>query len=448
MFRISYQYISFTQARARVLKKSLKAGSEISEPVGEIHLQKEERILALLCLNRPQEISHICWGRKGDKAGTALTKLNFDRVEEISPIDVKEILESWEWDKFVAFFNMKRIYRSSDDCSEVIQKLREEFPDVNTYIQQSIIDYTIIDELPSHSSAIVRQEHDATEMVIRVAGMTPRHAYQWSPSKQGRTQVSSFFSGLAPAKYEEDDIVRWDLDKIPGLDVLKKYVNGHFVLSDGKNTLHTFHANKNALEHTLGVDLIYFNEQHKSFTLVQYKMAKPQGKTHILRFPDEQLTEEIERMDMLGEILTDEEAKSSTSPAENYRIIHSPFFLKICPQDRFDPDANEQVKGMILPLDMWKEIEKDSTGRFEGPRGGSLLSFDNCPRHFDNTKFISLIQDGWIGTTTISREFLEAVVVEIINSKKSLIFASKIKMLPEDKKKTKTRRRRKKKSKG
>jgi hypothetical protein len=65
-----------------------------------------------------------------------------------------------------------------------------------------------------------------------------------------------------------------------------------------------------------------------------------------------------------------------------------------------------------------------------GALGGRLLSFDNCPRYFDNTRFIALLQEGWFGTSSDSQDLLETIITEIINSKRSVILAARISDLP------------------
>jgi hypothetical protein len=260
MFLIAYQYLNPAQKRVNTLFKHFKQGNEISEPVKEIVLLPGERILVFLCLRNREVISHVCWGRKGNSAGTRLTKLNFERLEEISPINVKSLVERPEWTKFAEFFGEREVFRSASKCERFIASIRKEFVDVEDYIERSIADYSLIDKLTPNELSIVRQEHDATEMALRIANMVPRRVYQWSPSGQGKKVITSFFTGLKPESLLEDDVVRWELHKIPVFEVINQKIFGHYVLRDGDNVLHAFHANKNALEKTMGVDLIYFNE--------------------------------------------------------------------------------------------------------------------------------------------------------------------------------------------
>ncbi len=433
MFDIAVHYLNPSQSRANTLRKTIGAAEEISEAVREINLRPGERLLGFLCLRNRDVISHVCWGRRGHKAATQLRRLNLDSPKEISPINVSELRSREGWSEFIRFFDGRDVFYSADDSREFVAKMRAECQDVDLFIKAAETDYGLIDELTQDEIQIVRQEHDAVEMALRIANMTPRKSYRWSPSQQGKTAITSFFTGLEPASHMEDDVVRWDVARIPGYDLLRETVFGHYVLEDGGTILHTFHANKNALEHTLGVDLIYFNEQHESFVLVQYKMAEPQGNTHVFRFPDKQLEKEIDRMDRTMEVLANEVAAATNqSAAFDFRLTASPFFLKICPRDAFEPDENEQVKGMIIPLDMWKAVTADTTNKFLGPAGGGILSFDNCPRYFDNTQFISIMQSGWVGTSSVARSFLEQVITEIVNSGKSLVLAAKLRSRKEE----------------
>ncbi|MBY3188797.1 hypothetical protein [Rhizobium laguerreae] len=426
MFQIAVHYLNPPQTRANTLHKAAKKGEEISEAVNDITLEPGERLLDFMCLKKREVISHICWSRRGQRAATQLRRLNLDAPEEISPIDVVDLLQKRGWAKFRPFFEGRDVFHSSEDSADFVAKMRATFPDVERFIKEAETDYGLIDELDQHSVEVVRQEHDAVEMALRIANIIPRNAYQWSPSKRGVSKINSFFTGLKPASLLEDDVVRWDLNKIPGFNTIDDAVFGHYVLGNGSNILHTFHANKNALEKTLGVDLIYFNEQHENFALVQYKMAEQQGDTHVFRFPNQQLTLEIQRMDQVMAVLQGSGVANAGTPAHDFRLADSPFFLKFCPRDGFEPDENEQIRGMIIPLSMWKLIEDDKSNMFLGPAGGSILSFDNCPRYLDNTQFISMFQDGWLGTISNHRGFLEKVITEIINSGRSLILAAKL----------------------
>lgn len=445
MFVVGYQYINPTESRSRTLRRHLKQGHDISEAVNDFKVFNSERVAVLLCLKQRHVISHIAWGRVGQVAATERRKLNLDDVTEITPIDTVQLITEAPWDTYTSFFPNRQIFKNYVEASDFLADLRKAFPEINDFISQPEEDERLIQELPVRERSLVRMEHDAVEMITRVADLTPRDVIDWSPTKQNESSISSFFSGIQKIRMSEDDVARWDVRHVPGHEILKEHVFGHYLLSDGKTNLLTFHANKNALEHTIGVDLIYYSERNSSFTLVQYKMGEWDGEDHIFRFPNPQLTTEISRMDRISSYLKN--GNKLDVESSEYRLNMNPFFLKFCPRDDFQPDLHEQVRGMILPLDLWKMIESDTSGKFTGSRGGKVLSFKNCPRYLDNTHFINLIKGGWIGTTAASSDFLKSVISELLSSNKSVIFATQ-EPAPEDplketaKKKSRTRKKR------
>lgn len=427
MFDLAFHYLNPTGDRSAEFKKTLRKNEEISEAIKSPKIVSNEKIIQFVCLDQREVISHLAWGRLGNKAGTGLRRINLEFLTEINPIPVQDIRTDKDLKDYSSFFSGRDVFKKSEESSGFFSEIREKYAEVDKFISEFEIDYELISELDEHARGIVRQENDAVEMALRVADIMPREAYNWSPTKHGKSEITSFFSGLSSKKLNEDDVVRWDFSKIPGFDKIDEKVFGYCKLSDGIKTLHTFHANKNDLEHTIGVDLIYFNEQHESFVLIQYKMSEPQGATHVFRFPSNQLNLEIDRMDAVLEAIRREcIVTESECLASDFRLTDGPFFLKFCPRDEFDPAKHEQVKGIIIPLKMWKAIENDNSGRFLGPNGGKVLSFDNCPRHFDNTQFISMILNGWVGTTSIERAILERLITEIINSDRSLVVALKL----------------------
>lgn len=425
MFNIAVQFDNPPERRAKLLRDALKRSEDISDPVPTINLQDNERIFALLCLQHRGWVSHICWGRKGQKAGTGLTRLNFERIHKLqAQIDVTGSKIPAPLKVHKNFFVDRSAFSDAEAALDLVDALRKSSTEIDQYIAQSIADYKLIDKLRDGERQIVRYEHDATEMALRIAGITPRDAYVWSPTREKKTAVTSFFSGLKTKKLSEDDIIQWDLRRIPGFSIIHEQPEfGHCVLRDGGQTIHLFHANKNKLENTLGVDLIYFNENHHSFVMVQYKGTEKALNTDLFRFPNEQLTAELERMDRVTRLI---EAPTKEVLAQDYRLCGSPFFLKFCPRDSFNPDNYGQIQGMIVPRDYWRMIEEDTTDRFVGPLGGKFYSFNNSPRYFDNTQFIAFLREGWIGTKSSVRDFLVQVLTEIIEDGHSVVFATKL----------------------
>jgi hypothetical protein len=183
-------------------------------------------------------------------------------------------------------------------------------------------------------------------------------------------------------------------------------------------------ANRLGLEEQTGADLIYYNETYRSFVMVQYKAMEEADETHEFRWQNkDKFVEEIARMDALfaelSEIPLDKEP-------DGFRFSSNPFFLKFCPRIVFNPDDKGLFKGIYVPLDLWKVL--DASGRLKGPKGGNVLSYENIGRRLNNSEFVTLVADSWVGTTIGQSAALEGVIRSVLQSGKSVTFAVKRKV--------------------
>ena len=97
--------------------------------------------------------------------------------------------------------------------------------------------------------------------------------------------------------------------------------------------------------------------------------------------------------------------------------------MKLCPRIVFDPDDASLVKGMYLPLEYWRRLERAPD--IEGARAGRVVTFDSAKRHFDNTTFAQLVAGGWIGTTARQTAILDGVITEILETGRTVTIAIK-----------------------
>ena len=154
--------------------------------------------------------------------------------------------------------------------------------------------------------------------------------------------------------------------------------------------------------------------------MVQYKAMEKGEDGAFFRLPDNNLPNEIGRMDAFHEELRKCDEDTSL---DGFRFNDIPFFIKLCPRIQFDPDNISLIKGMYFPLAYWKRLAVDSV--IAGPKGGRAVTFQNCRRHFDNTEFISLVRSGWVGTTTIQSSKIDPFIRESLEHGRAVTFAVK-----------------------
>ena len=185
----------------------------------------------------------------------------------------------------------------------------------------------------------------------------------------------------------------------------KNYANGR------RTTV--FYANRTPLERAIGVDLILYNSEYKSYLFIQYKRRKKEGDNSVYRF-DKQFDSEIFRMKTMFD---------KTIEVTDSRLNSNPFYLKFCPSNQSELLSGDLqlIKGIILPLHSFFYFREK--GLFVGKRNGELLSFKNVPQYMDNTMFINLYKNGWIGSSEIDKENIEQYIKEQLDKKHSVIAA-------------------------
>jgi len=194
---------------------------------------------------------------------------------------------------------------------------------------------------------------------------------------------------------------------------------GISVFYQGKRKLEVIYANKNKLEHTLGVDLIYYNEFFNSFVLIQYKLMieSKKEKKYIYR-PNKQLKDELRRMDEFNEQFV---SSADLKSHEDYRLNSDGFMLKLVPNYGLKVAAGELIKGMYLPR-AYIDFLLGPKGP-KGPKGGPIITFYNSPRYMTNTEFIQLVNRGWIGTQNLQSNALNELIKQFYESNKAVFIA-------------------------
>jgi hypothetical protein len=176
-------------------------------------------------------------------------------------------------------------------------------------------------------------------------------------------------------------------------------------------------ANRTAVEHTLGVDVVYWNEQRSSFVLVQYKKLRREGNdnegtTQPEYRPDHNLGGELERMRQV-------DARCTPQPGD-FRLLSTPCWLKLCNPSGRVGDASDLIKGMYFAREHFEELIRTC----RGPKGGTVITYENSTRHLSNTLFIELVQDGWIGSSGSASDQIRDIVRESISTGHSVLFGA------------------------
>lgn len=286
----------------------------------------------------------------------------------------------------------------------VSKAVRELLPEHSADIQR--LERAVELKLPvGHRGDILNQERDALGLLFEICGIGRDHLRRWSlPPAE-----APFLTGMTSGVAHEDSLISYDAGRFrEWAEVPSAHVEWR-VFAENNRRLFVMNANTKPVEHTLGVDLVYFNEARQSFVLVQYKKMRrdKDGERQLWYRPDRSLENELNRMRAVDD-------RFGSGDGE-FRLCSQACWFKLCDPSPTVSDPARLVKGMYLARAHFEELLTTC----HGPRGGVRLGYDNVVRHLDNTMFADLVEDGWIGTCgTGTRELGEVVrsVLETGNS--------------------------------
>ena len=369
--------------------------------------------LALLCFEEGV-FSYLALASKGRRVATSKDRVEFSSYVNLDRFPIAAIQGRIE-PNLVRYF-----IRSSTGVggavppgtwSAIIEALLQERPAIEREVRrlEALTKYSGI-TIRGGASELLVQEREALGISLDIfsggTALRKKVLGEWAPDEtsieihdEGSTiaqmaapseSTRSFIEGISQRYFQEESTIQHDLFSWDGAP--QAHVTGVSTFDQGKRRLEVIYANRNALERTLGVDLIYFNQAYNSFVLVQYKLMSESNGEFIYR-PDGQLAEELERMDRFCAAYPDE---TELKNEQEYRLSNDPFLLKLVPNKGLSPSSGELIKGMYLPRH-YVHFLLGPHGP-QGARGGQIISFENARRYLSNSEFSQNVNAGRIGS--------------------------------------------------
>jgi hypothetical protein len=391
-----------------------------AEPVNDFN---HSRNIPLICFvfSNSGMLTWIANAKRGVRAGTGLRRLNIDDFYDVSDesVDVDEILEL-SAPRFKAKLQ-DRLQNGGllppKTFQDLIRVLSQLAPEAGAVLSgYSETRQKRIGSLSTEARKMLGEQKEAVATAMTIAGIDRSELLNWDISESEAPQ--SFLDGLSQVRLREDPMVINDAQVLPGFDAIGSTPFNSVVFEDDQRKLTVLITNRQPLEEQLGVDLIYYNETFQSFLLIQYKAMENEGTEAIYRFPNKQLTAEINRMQ---DILSELGKCAANDEADGYRLSENPFFLKLCQRIVFNPDNVGLVKGMYLPLDYWNLISEHES--MKGPKSGKRIAYSNARRYFGNTDFTNIAANAWVGTTIKQSSELTILIRSTLESGRTVVFA-------------------------
>jgi hypothetical protein len=264
---------------------------------------------------------------------------------------------------------------------------------------------------PEDREPIVAYEREAIGLALSLAGLDRGAVMKLWDGDTTRPFIASF----APQKALEHEILAREARVFGGWSLVADGLVGATRFEQRGRTLTVFNVNRSTVERALGCDLVYFIHEYDSFVLVQYKRLRRGVQGWEYR-PNEQLRKELARM----RAITSEGAPSAEPRA--HRFGEDFCFLKLCKPEVEDPFSLEMAEGMYLPLGLWDKLE--SSEQLLGPRGGTVVTYENVDRYLTNTNFIALVERAWIGSCNLTSKQIAKVVDGKLKAGDALVLAA------------------------
>ena len=404
------------------LLESVEEYEGFAEAVPEFVHSNNAALVCFVSFNRGL-ITHIAKGRRGRRAATGLQRLNVEGLVELDqPLSISAIEEAASPRVAKPLSNRLNDGGMLPPASftELVEIVSAQSPEAARLLARySEARLRRIASLSPEIRDALAEQKDAVATALNIAGIDRAPLADWSPPSDDEPPTS-YLDGLEGTRGLEDLMVISDLQRMPGFEQIRDFVNGSIVFEDDSTRLTVTIANHFPLERQLGVDLIYFNERYRSFVMVQYKVMEQDTAESeaIFRVPNAQLALEVERMEKHLKLLQGAEPNANR---DGFRLLENPFFLKFCPRLSFDPDDTGLIRGMYIPLSYWKLTESDP--RLAGKRGGQVLKYNNAGRYFTNTDFSSLVAKAWVGTNAHQSALLIPLIREVIESGRTVAIA-------------------------
>ncbi len=402
--------LAFEPKRTPKIVERLSIEGEAVEAFSAMDWKFEPRELALIVFDRNQMSigAAVLMERMYGSGGTAKLKMRLTNPVIFSkPVGAESVHEILSLQRHVSTAeNVQRI--TPDLWPKLITLLKTLRPDSATALNQLFAERDKERRLFGDGDRLLRlvEQRDCVGLTLEMAGLDRKTALR-SLDVGVTDEARSILDLLDNESLHEQDAIRHDERVFEGL------LNGqmrHGVFTDGKDRAVRIHVyDKKPLESVLGIDLLVFQEAYQSFLLLQYKMMKPSheknGKTWSY-LVDSQLRKQMELMDRAQARIYEEELPEKVM--WDWRLNGCPFYFKFCEATRSTARADGLVRGLTISLEHLTHFLSLDESR--GEQGGRRVGYTNCPRYLNNTQFVELARDGWIGCDRSGYEFVKGIL--------------------------------------
>jgi hypothetical protein len=93
---------------------------------------------------------------------------------------------------------------------------------------------------------------------------------------------------------------------------------------------------------------------------------------------------------------------------QDIRLDKGVFYFKFCKRLPVSQQDGELANGMLMSLSHTLSFLDSEEAR--GPKKGLYVGYENCRRYLNNSQFVELARDGWIGARAVGEAHFHAIM--------------------------------------
>ena len=379
---------------------------------------RPRRYIALLSFDEDR-ITHVALAIRGSRVATGMVRIRYEHIQELTPVTFSAIAESisprlshhFTSNLYLDGWLPEQTWRATLDIIRQDALNNRVILELERRLSNRLV------TLDSPQLQVLTEERDAVGLALQI--FNPSSSTIVPDLSLLSTPNDPFLVALQGADMPEDFGIDHDTN------VFDEWVPAGIPAAgartferDGKQ-LTVANVNRTSIEHVLGVDLIYFHAEYKSFVFVQYKrMRRDDERQSYYRPTGNSYRRQHKQMTAWDNLIR---AHSTSPDLRSYRLGSDAFFFKIYANPIGALTSDRLLKGMYFPLSYWNALVASPEAL--GPRGGVRITYDNAGRYFNNTAFTGLVGNGWVGSPPQGEMMLANVIAQALGSRHSVTLA-------------------------
>ena len=413
------QILRFTDGfRDFLVRERVEDQRAFTDVVDATQGSRPRRYIALLSIDGDR-VTHAALATRGSRVATGKVRIRYNSIRELTPVALSAIagaippsvrrhftgnldLDGWLPEQtWKAALDIVRQDTGNDRVTRDLERLLSTTPPAITPRQLQVL----------------TEERDALGIALQI--FDPSLSTVVPSVNSISTAEAPFLVAMQNASMPEDLGIAHDTSVFDGWLPKGVPAVGATTFERHGHELTVANVNRTPVEHVLGVDLIYFHAEYRSFIFVQYKrMARDDENQPYYRPSGKSFRRQYEQT-MKWDLWMRAHPTSPGLPS--YRLGSDTFFFEIYPNPMAVPAPHGLLRGMYFPLSYWTSLIGSPEVR--GPRGGVRITYQNARRYLTNTQFADLVGSGWVGSPPQGEAILANVIAQALRARRSVTLA-------------------------